>query len=164
MIKKINKKNSDYEFRKSNKNLKNSKKNSKNNVKNSKKTQISQEFIDWLNGIQEDEPMPLEVKNIYFILDFSQNDIALSYSGDENFLDVLDYGFYSPLEGQYFDSIILKEYSNLIFNLKKNRLKTEVYNLLFEVVKSTFNQFWFLENKNIFYGLRFKNAINIYSV
>lgn len=145
-----------------NKNLnektKKSQKNHKNLIKNEQKKQIFKDFLDWLNGIQEDEPIPLEVNYIYFILDFSQNDIVLSYTGDENFLTKLDYGFYSPLEGQYFDCKVLKILAQQVF-IKKSRTKKQVFDLLKKVCLNVAPQVWFLKEKQIYFGLRFSKTM-----
>ena len=144
------------------KNKNNYKKRIKNTIKlikNSQKLQISKDFVDWLNGIQEDEPMPFEVEYIYFVLDFSQNDIVFSYSGDENILPLYDLGFYAPLEGQYFDCAVLKDIGKDIFENKKSELKKQVFELLKSIVFENVNRFWFLKNKKVFYGIKYQKLI-----
>lgn len=133
-------------------------------IKNTQKQQISKDFIAWLDGIQEDEPVPLEVNYIYFVLDFSQNDIVLSYSGDENILPFFDLGFYAPLEGQYFDCNALRDISKDIFINKKSELKAEIFELLKNVVFANKNKFWFIKNKKVFYGVKFDKIVNKYTI
>ena len=136
------------------KNKKNISKNGQNDVKNGNYKRIFNDFYDWLSGIQEDEPIPFEIKNIYFIIEFNQNDIVLSYSGDENLLEIFDYGFYSPLEGQYFDNCDLKEMAKEIF-VKKSKTKKQVFALVKNIIFCVCKRLWFLKDKHIFYGLRF---------
>ena len=140
------------------KNIKKTQKNKQNAIKKRIFNNIYKDFYDWLSGIQEDEPMPFEVKNIYFIVEFLQNDIALSYSGDENLLNVFDYGFYSPLEGQYFDCNALKEIANDVF-IKKSISQNKVYALLKKIVFDVSPKLWFLKNKHIFFGIRYSKII-----
>lgn len=151
---KISRKNYNKSNKKSAYNFKLVKKNAKETLNFKENQQIFDDFLNWLNGIQEDEPIPLEVNYIYFILDFSQNDIVVSYSGDENLLDEFDYGFYSPLEGQYFDCPKLKIISNQIF-IKKSRTKKQVFNLLKKICLKAARYVWFLKDKKIFSGERF---------
>ena len=147
-----------------NKNIGIVRKNNKIMQKNSKKlinyrifNKIYKEFYAWLAGIQEDEPMPLEVKYIYFILELKQNDIVLSYSGDENKLKFFDYGFYSPLEGQYFDCYELKLLSYNFFTNKKSISKNDIFDMLKTIVFNVSKKLWFTKDKQVFFGLRFNN-------
>ncbi|HAJ77579.1 MAG TPA: hypothetical protein DCO89_00725 [Clostridiales bacterium] len=145
--------------RNSNKNNKKIIKNSTNSIKKHDLERIYKEFYDWLSGIQEDEPMPLEVNNVYFIVEFFQNDVAISYTGDENSLSIFDYGFYSPLEGQYFDCAILKQISNDVF-VKKSISQNEVYGFIKNMVFSVAPKLWFIKDKQIFCGIRHnKNSV-----
>ena len=119
--------------------------------------QMSKDFVDWVNGIEEDEPLKTEAKNIYFIVEFRQNDIAFSYSADEKIFDVFDYGTYFPLEAEYFNSGSLKQISNLIFD-KKSISISFAFDMLKSVVFSNVYSFDFFENHNIFYGKRFSKV------
>ena len=142
-----------YNFNKnSNKTTKNSKKH--NNFYQFKQN-FEKEIYDWLGGIQEDNPIPLEVNYIYFCFDFSQNDIAISYSGDENLLEYYTLGFYAPLEAQYFYSGTLKTISNYIFENKKEKLLNSFFDFLKEILLSVSQKLWFLKDKKIFVGTLF---------
>ena len=145
------------------KNFKNSNINHKIIVKNNYNFNFFNEIFLWLSGLQEDEPMPLEVKYVYFILEFKQNDIALSYSGDENKLQFFDYGFYSPLEGQYFNSYNLKQISKDFFTRKKSISKTDIFNMLKTACFKASQQLWFTKDKTVFFGYRFNKLFNKYT-
>ena len=55
-------------------------------------------FLFWLNGIEEDDPMPFEISNIYFCV----HDCYLSFGGCEHEENLaLNFDYY-PLEAQYF--------------------------------------------------------------
>ena len=87
-----------------------------------------------------------------------------SYSGDENLLPLFDLGFYSPLEGQYFDCVSLKDIAKNIFENKKIQLKKEIFELLKDIVYSTKNNFWFLKDKIVLFGKRFDKINYKYTI
>lgn len=140
------------------KNIKKIKNTQKNNSKISKNSEIIKDFINWVEGIQEDEPIRIEANNVYFIVEFLQNDIVLSYSADERQFDVFDYGAYFPLEAEYFDCPMLKELARNMFD-KKLVSKAYVKNLLFQVVLTCSKKIVFFKNKTIFFGERFSKVI-----
>ena len=160
-ISKYNKKCKKYEN-----NMINNTKTSKNTKKNTNfsrifqllTTQIKKDFVDWIVGIQEDEPIKFEAKYVYFIVDFSQNDIALSYSADERLLKTFDYGDYFPLEAEYLFSTALKTLAVKLFT-KKSISKLVVLDMLKNICLSSSNCIDFLSDKMIFFGERFKNVI-----
>lgn len=138
--------------------IKNNQFNSTKTIKNNKKLpffeQIYKNFYYWLAGIQEDDPLPFEIKNIYFIVEFNQNDIVVSYSADDKNLQYFDYGTYFPLEAQYF---FCRELSKLLkqFFIKKSISKSEVFNMLNSLVSKAKTELDFLSSKQIFVGERF---------
>lgn len=120
-------------------------------------TQISKDFVDWINGVEEDDPIKTEAKNIYFIAEFNQNDIVLSYSADERVFIIFDYGAYFPLEAEYFYSGILRDISKLVFE-KKSIEKHKVLDMLKLVIKQNLKHFEFLKNRKIYFGKRFSKV------
>jgi hypothetical protein len=125
-------------------------------ISKSQKNIIQKELMEWVKGIQEDEPVPYEVKHIYFIVSFVSGDIELSYSGNENRLTIFDYGFYSPLEGQYFYCNELKNVAKILAQKKSTETKTEVYNFLKTACLSVASRIDFLKDKKIYFGNRFE--------
>ena len=123
---------------------------------NKKARILEQELYLWLTGIQEDDPLPYEIANIYFIVEFSNDDIALSYSGSENDLQILDYGFYCPLEAEYFFSEVLKELAKLLFCTKSKISKLQVKKILQSEILSVLPRLEYLKNKKVYFGERFK--------
>lgn len=123
-----------------------------------KKSKILADFIKFLNGIQEDAPIPRETKFIYFIVDFSNNDINLSYSADERKFEIFDFGWYMPLDAQHFWSSELNKLSHELFD-KNSITKKEALELLFDVVLSAKNFCDFLKDYTAFFGERFKKII-----
>ena len=138
---------------------KNIKKSVQNIKKNSQISQIVDDFIAWIYGIQEDEPLKSEAKNIYFIVELSQNDIVLSYSADEKLLGIFDYGAYFPLEAEYFDCSKLKALAKKLFD-KQNFSKHDVKKLLFDVVSTGAKSIDFFAGHKIFLGERFSKVCN----
>lgn len=120
-------------------------------------SRIYQNFCDWLVGIQEDDPLPFETQNIYFIVEFGQNDIALSYSADDKNLKIFDYGSYFPLEAQYFFSAEMINLSYELF-VKKSISKNFVLDMLKSLVSRAKKELSFLHNRHIFIGERFSDV------
>lgn len=124
-------------------------------IKNNQIISIFNDFYRWICDIEEDTPIPFETKNVYFLVEFSQNDIVLSYSADEKLFDIFDYGMFSPIDSQYFCSNELKKISKQIFDLKKTYLKNEIYSILKDIVFLATKKANFFFNYNIFYAKRF---------
>ena len=125
-------------------------------ITESQKNLIKADFFEWIKGIQEDDPLPYEIQNIYFILDLKNNDLQLSYSADDRALKVFDYGAYFPLEAQYFYSNTMKK---LLLNSSENHLnliKKELLEFLKNICLNSKAHFPFFQDKHIFFGLRFK--------
>ncbi|MDD4815586.1 MAG: hypothetical protein PHQ62_00395 [Clostridia bacterium] len=67
-------------------------------------------FIAWILNIEEDDPIPFEVKHIYFCLHRQGDFFYISMGGCELEQDIAFSFEYYPLEAQFFD----------IYNLKKD--------------------------------------------
>ncbi|MGN1212665.1 MAG: hypothetical protein ACI4TZ_01365 [Christensenellales bacterium] len=119
------------------------------------KEQIKQMLKKWLGQIQQDNPLPYEIKNIYFIVDFANNDIELSFSASDRDLKVFDYGFYQPLEAEYFFCLPLKKLAKKMPQKKSKPAKQQVFLFLKELCLSVCNSLDFLQHKRIFVGKRF---------
>lgn len=117
---------------------------------------IKKMLIEWLAGIQQDDPLPYEIKNIYFIVDFANNDIELSYSASDVDLQIFDYGFYQPLEAEYFYCAPLKQIAQNFFQKKSKLSKQQIVLWLKNLCFFACNSLDFLKNKNIFFGERFE--------
>jgi len=86
-------------------------------------------FKYWLMSIEEDDPLPYEIKYALFILNFNNNSINLCFSGSEIQLKFFEPSTYFPLESQYFYNkklLILFSFlkQNFIFNCKKQNTKS----------------------------------------
>lgn len=112
-------------------------------------------FKEWLVQIQQDSPLPYEIKNIYFIVDFANNDIELSYSASDIDLKFFDYGFYQPLEAEYFFCLPLKKLAKKMPQKKSKLAKEQVFLFLKELCLSVCKSLDFLQHKRIFVGERF---------
>ena len=126
----------------------------KNDFFHSNFDKIYNNFCNWLIGIVEDTPIPREAKNIYFIVEFNQNDIVLSFSADEKNLSLFDYGTFFPLEGEYFLCKEIRQLASCLF-IKKSISKTDVLDMLKTVASKAKTELDFLYSKNIFIGERF---------
>ena len=76
------------------------------------------EFMFWLLGIEEDTPIPYEIKYLYFCIHRENGGVFLSFGGKENADDLALNFDYMPLEAQYFYSNKL-ETSNVFFKVRK---------------------------------------------
>lgn len=124
------------------------------------KLQIQTLLADWLINIQQQDPLPFEITNIYFILDFSNNDIELSFSASDINLLIFDYGFYQPLEAEYFYCSYLKQLAQKV-NIKKSKdIQQQVFLFLKQICFDVGKSLDFLKNKNLFFGKRFDIIIN----
>ena len=124
-------------------------------IKISQKNAIFNDFLAWICGIQEDEPLPYEICNVYFIVSFSNNDIELSYSADDKNLSIFDFGAYFPQEAEYMFSDALKQVSKNLFFSEIPQSMSAIFNGLKSIVLTATKQLDFLKNKNIFFGKRF---------
>ena len=118
---------------------------------------ILRDFVNFLKGIQEDMPIPRETKNVYFIVNFSNCNIELSYSADEKLFKFFDYGFYMPLDAQFFWSHELNSVSHQLFD-KHSISKKVVMFFLNKIVFEAKNKCKFLNKYRAFFGERFKRV------
>lgn len=129
-------------------------------ISNIIKQNIKQDLFQWVKGINEDDPLPYEIKYIYFIVSFKNKDIELSYTGADVKLTFFDFGPYLPLEAEYFYSNSLKFISKNLYNKKSNISKQEILDFLHSCCLSLKNNIGFLMSTQIFFGERFTN-INV---
>ncbi|MGN1221598.1 MAG: hypothetical protein ACI4TT_00005 [Christensenellales bacterium] len=125
------------------------------NISLKDREQIKQMLKNWISQIQQDNPLPYEIKNIYFIVDFANNDIELSYSASDRDLKVFDYGFYQPLEAEYFFCLPLKKLAKKMPQKKSKLLKQQILLFLKDLCYFVCNSLDFLQYKRIFVGERF---------
>lgn len=126
-------------------------------IKKSQKNAILIDFIDFLHGIQEDKPIPKETKYVYFVVDFSNNDISLSYSADEKLFDFFDFGAYFPLDAQHFWSQELSAIAVELFD-KKTISKKYVLEVLKGICFSAKFECEFLKSRIVIFGERFSKV------
>ena len=141
------------------KNIKDFEKSAKKSQNLAKKYEklLKNDFIEFVEGVQEDEPLKDEAVNIYFVLEFSQNDIVLSYSADEKLFSIFDYGAYFPHDAEYFYSNALKQLARQLFD-KKSISKQAVFDMLKKVVFEASNKISFFKNHRIYFGERFSEV------
>ena len=103
---------------------------------------IDKIFLSWVLDVEEDDPIPYEINNIYFCLHRQEDYYYISFGGNElEFERVFNFEYY-PLEAQFFDIY------NLINPFTLHDLKIMVRNLLKnEKISLIF------KNKNIFISL-----------
>ena len=65
---------------------------------------IFQEFCEWIAGIEEDDPLPPEIKYIFFVFSNSRGMNVLQYAGCEYKPKKICSFDYIPLEAQFFYS------------------------------------------------------------
>lgn len=100
---------------------------------------VLEDFYFWITGIEEDDPLPYEIKYVYFALSFKNNMCCLSYGGNENYDEIVTSFEYFPLEAQFFKN---EDFNQII---EINLAKLEVKQLLDDCFKN-------LEFKKIFEG------------
>lgn len=89
--------------------------------------QIYNEFIFWLYGLIEDDPIPYEIKSLVFFVN-KNNEIGFS-GAEEKEINKIDYYFYFPLESQFFYCPKIYKKKNVLEILKKmlEKLKLDSY-------------------------------------
>lgn len=108
-------------------------------------------FILWLKGLIEDDPIPYEIKSLVFYLN-KNNEIGFSGT-EKKEVKTIDKFFYEPLEAQYFYSPNL--YSNL-FKLKENEKLNVLKNLLINLSDDNY-----FKKFNLYYGFLYNKAKKI---
>lgn len=129
----------------------------KNNKKIAQNKQFFSDFCSFLQSVEEDAPLPNETKYVYFIVDFSNKDVAVSYSANEQNLKIFDYGTYCPVSAQYVFSDVLNKLAKQIFD-KKTSSKNDALILLKSASKVAKQKCKFLKNSSIFVGERFQQT------
>jgi len=111
---------------------------------------IYNDFILWLTGLIEDDPIPYEINSLVFFID---KNFEIGFSGsEEKQINLIDYYFYFPLDSEYFFSFDLYQYIYSQQNKEKTGLK--VLKKLLSKLK-TDNYF---KNFQYFYGKLFNEA------
>lgn len=111
------------------------------------------EFIFWLRGIIEDDPIPYEIKSLVFFIN-KNYEIGFSGAEEEN-IKTIYLNFYFPLEAEYFFSVEL--YDHIFSN--KNKKETSL-NILESLLKKLKNDNYF-KKFNLYFGLLNKSAKKI---
>ena len=107
--------------------------------------EIYNEFIFWLYGIIEDDPIPVEIKSLVFYLN---NNCELGFSGsEEENIKKVDLYFYYPLEAEFF-------YSNSFNILLKTKAEEDKFNFVKLLLKKLKTDKYF-KQFNIFLGKLF---------
>lgn len=65
---------------------------------------IFDEFCEWIAGIEEDDPLPPEIRYVFFAFSCKSGMNVLQYAGCENLPKIICSFDYLPLEGQLFYS------------------------------------------------------------
>ncbi len=65
---------------------------------------VFQEFCEWVGGIEEDDPLPPEIKYIFFVFSCENGMNVLQYAGCEYEPKMICSFDYIPLEAQFFYS------------------------------------------------------------
>lgn len=78
---------------------------------------MNSEFVFWVLGVLEDEPIPYEIQNIYFCLHRENGNIFLSFGGNEKTEKIVFNFEYYPLEAQFFK--VENQYTFSLFTLRK---------------------------------------------
>lgn len=78
---------------------------------------MKDEFVFWVLGVLEDDPIPYEVDDIYFCLHRENGNIFLSFGGNEKKEKRIFNFEYYPLEAQFFK--IENQNTFSLFSLRK---------------------------------------------
>lgn len=110
---------------------------------------LYKDFLFWINGLIEDDPIPYEIKNLVF---FVNKNYEIGFSGSENKIKKIDFYFYFPLEAEYFFNIEL--YSYIFSKEDKEKTALEILKNLLIKLKNEEK----FKNYNFYYGLLFNRA------
>lgn len=115
---------------------------------------VLEDFLYWVLGIQEDDPLPYEINYIYFLISFSNNACTLVYVGSENFEKQPVNFEYFPLEAQYFYNQTFNQITeiNLALLALKQLLEDSFDNPEFKKM---------FKNKKIYFG-EFAKSVTIF--
>ena len=102
---------------------------------------MKNEFIFWVLGVLEDDPIPHEVKDVFFCLHRENGNIFLSFGGNEKKEKRIFNFEYYPLEAQFFP--IPNQNTFSLFSLRmllEDALNSQTFSTAFE-------------GKNLFYAV-----------
>ena len=88
---------------------------------------IFQEFCEWVEGIEEDDPLPPEIGYIYFVFSCQNGMNVLQYAGCEHEPKMICSFDYIPLEAQFFYS---RDYLKLSCEVAKQFAEIFVHDIL----------------------------------
>lgn len=120
---------------------------------------IFNEFVSWLLSIEEDTPLPHEIKYFQFMIMRNNNIFNISVSGHELKPKRVNSGMYTPLEAQYFYN---KELISIHFigeseQDRKRFILFVLNNLVLDFLKQ--QESGYLKNKKIVIGFAFEKPI-----
>ena len=116
---------------------------------------VVEDFYFWITGIEEDDPIPYEIRYVYFSISFKNNICNLCYGGNENYQEEVINFDYFPLEAQFFLNNSFNSISEI--NLALLELK-HLLDDCFE--KNEFKNIF--KDKKIYLLLYVENIINIF--
>lgn len=116
-----------------------------------KKKNFYPEFLSWILGLIEDNPIPFEIESLVFYIN-KNNEIGFSGTERKN-VTLTDRFFYNPLEAQYF---FCPQIYKIMFECDGQKKLGILKNLL-EALKKDKN----FKKFNIFYGFLYQNAYKI---
>lgn len=74
---------------------------------------MPEDFVFWLKEIVEDDPIPYEIKHIYFSINLKNKICCLALGGRELPCSVISDFEYFPLEAQFFYNVSLNKINDL---------------------------------------------------
>jgi len=92
-------------------------------------------LASWIEGIEEDSPLPYEIKHIYFCLHRSNNYFYLSYGGNQFESEMIFNFEYYPLEAQFFE----------VYSFDKNFNLNKLENLVEDLFDNAFFRNLFMD-------------------
>lgn len=106
---------------------------------------VLEDFYSWILNIEEDDPIPYEIKYIYFVISFRNNICSLAMGGKEiHSLSPINFEYF-PLEAQFFNNESFMQLTEI--NLAKLELK--------QLLEDCFTQTKFKDiffDKQIYFG------------
>lgn len=126
---------------------------------------LKHNFVLWIKGVFEDDPLPFEIRIIVFIFEYKNSFVSLNFSGGERITKKVEPLDYFPLESQcFFDSKFFNFYKKgYAFYTNKNsgnKLKKYFYfNLSYRLILNaiTHNKIKEFLRKRICLGEAFKD-------
>jgi|GEM_PF-6959763 hypothetical protein len=121
---------------------------------------LALDFKNWLLGLQQDDPVPREIKLVAFTVSKTSSLYSLSFSGYESkLIKKLDPHEYYPLEAQYFFTKYLMaiEYLSATEKIKKEFILFLVKKLITKFLKE--EKSTSVKNRKIAYGYLYEKPI-----